>query len=224
MSNVQRRDVLIRLSACCGSCGRGKASAGRRPELHEQRPRPAARRRGTADLQVRPGEVRGEGHRRAAPARRRPSSSCRSPRGSPASRCGSSRARCASCTGTPPRPSGRSSSRGGSGPRSSTRRASAETNDFEPGDVWYFPRGHGHMLAVPGRRALPLHPDLRQRLLLRVRHLQHHRLDRPRPEGRSWRRTSASPSRPSTGSRRRRSTSPAGAVPPEQAGRPAPGA
>jgi oxalate decarboxylase len=21
-----------------------------------------------------------------------------------------------------------------------------ETNDFEPGDVWYFPRGHGHML------------------------------------------------------------------------------
>jgi oxalate decarboxylase len=24
--------------------------------------------------------------------------------------------------------------------------AQAETNDFEPGDVWYFPRGHGHML------------------------------------------------------------------------------
>src|SRR5579872_1595564 len=22
----------------------------------------------------------------------------------------------------------------------------AETNDFEPGDIWYFPRGHGHML------------------------------------------------------------------------------
>jgi oxalate decarboxylase len=22
----------------------------------------------------------------------------------------------------------------------------AETNDFDPGDVWYFPRGHGHML------------------------------------------------------------------------------
>jgi oxalate decarboxylase len=21
----------------------------------------------------------------------------------------------------------------------------AETNDFDPGDVWYFPRGHGHM-------------------------------------------------------------------------------
>ncbi len=26
----------------------------------------------------------------------------------------------------------------------------AETNDFEPGDVWYFPRGHGHMLECLG--------------------------------------------------------------------------
>ena len=39
------------------------------------------------------------------------------------------------------------------------------------------------MLAVPRRRAVPLHPDLRQRLLLRVRHVQHHRLDRPHAEG-----------------------------------------
>src|SRR5262245_27736969 len=27
----------------------------------------------------------------------------------------------------------------------------SETNDFEPGDVWYFPRGHGHMLQCPGK-------------------------------------------------------------------------
>src|SRR5437588_9712224 len=27
---------------------------------------------------------------------------------------------------------------------------SAETNDFEPGDIWYFPRGHGHMLECLG--------------------------------------------------------------------------
>src|SRR6185437_10401946 len=27
---------------------------------------------------------------------------------------------------------------------------SSETNDFEPGDVWYFPRGHGHMLQCLG--------------------------------------------------------------------------
>src|SRR5262245_25709681 len=28
----------------------------------------------------------------------------------------------------------------------------AETNDFEPGDVWYFPRGHGHMLQCLGHQ------------------------------------------------------------------------
>jgi oxalate decarboxylase len=28
----------------------------------------------------------------------------------------------------------------------------AETNDFDPGDVWYFPRGHGHMLQCLGDR------------------------------------------------------------------------
>ena len=29
-------------------------------------------------------------------------------------------------------------------------RGLAETNDFDPGDVWYFPRGHGHMLQCLG--------------------------------------------------------------------------
>ncbi len=29
-------------------------------------------------------------------------------------------------------------------------RGGAETNDFDPGDVWYFPRGHGHMLQSLG--------------------------------------------------------------------------
>ncbi len=28
----------------------------------------------------------------------------------------------------------------------------AETNDFDPGDVWYFPRGHGHMLECLGEK------------------------------------------------------------------------
>jgi oxalate decarboxylase len=28
----------------------------------------------------------------------------------------------------------------------------AETNDFNPGDVWYFPRGHGHMLQCLGEQ------------------------------------------------------------------------
>ena len=30
-------------------------------------------------------------------------------------------------------------------------KGAAETNDFAPGDVWYFPRGHGHMLQCLGR-------------------------------------------------------------------------
>src|SRR5215471_19115491 len=29
----------------------------------------------------------------------------------------------------------------------------AETNDFGPGDVWYFPRGHGHMLECLGDKS-----------------------------------------------------------------------
>jgi oxalate decarboxylase len=29
-------------------------------------------------------------------------------------------------------------------------RGRGETNDFEPGDIWYFPRGHGHMLECLG--------------------------------------------------------------------------
>jgi oxalate decarboxylase len=29
---------------------------------------------------------------------------------------------------------------------------SSETNDFEPGDIWYFPRGHGHMLECLGNK------------------------------------------------------------------------
>src|SRR5262249_33908459 len=29
----------------------------------------------------------------------------------------------------------------------------AETNDCEPGDVWYFPRGHGHSIQCLGKHA-----------------------------------------------------------------------
>ena len=44
--------------------------------------------------------------------------------------------------------------------------------DFGPGDVWYFPRGFGRP------RGLPVRPRVRQRLFLRVRHVQHQRLAR----------------------------------------------
>src|ERR1051326_8564857 len=30
-------------------------------------------------------------------------------------------------------------------------RGQSETNDFDPGDIWYFPRGHGHMLECLGQ-------------------------------------------------------------------------
>ena len=85
----------------------------------------------------------------------------------------------------------------------------AETNDFEPGDLWYFPRGHGHMLECLGDQPTPFHPDLRQRLLFGVRHVQHQRLDRPYATRRCWPRISACPRRHSTDFRRRKSTSPA---------------
>ena len=39
----------------------------------------------------------------------------------------------------------------------------SETNDFDPGDVWYFPRGHGHMLQGLGPGESPLCSDLRRR-------------------------------------------------------------
>ena len=32
----------------------------------------------------------------------------------------------------------------------------SETNDFDPGDVWYFPRGHRALARVPRRPAMPL--------------------------------------------------------------------
>src|SRR5919109_1396021 len=32
----------------------------------------------------------------------------------------------------------------------------AETNDFDPGDIWYFPRGHGHVLCCLGDTPKPL--------------------------------------------------------------------
>ena len=31
-------------------------------------------------------------------------------------------------------------------------RDNSETNEFEPGDIWYFPRGHGHMLECLGHQ------------------------------------------------------------------------
>jgi len=85
----------------------------------------------------------------------------------------------------------------------------AETNDFGPGTVWYFPRGHGHMLECLEDK--PTHFILifdngyfsEFGTFSITDWLGHTRR-------RFWRRTSASPSRPSRDSRRTRSISPAG--------------
>ena len=58
-----------------------------------------------------------------------------------------------------------------------TPNGQSEIADFGPGDTWYFPRGHGHALQAWTRR-VPFPAGLRQRPLLGIRHLQHHRLDR----------------------------------------------
>ena len=55
-------------------------------------------------------------------------------------------------------------------------------NDFDAGDVYSPPRTRSHAV-VPQRTALsPFHSHLRQWIFLRIRHVQHYRLDRPRPK------------------------------------------
>ena len=87
-----------------------------------------------------------------ASARKRPSSNCRSRRASPASRCSWSPASCANCTGTRPPPNGPISSEGAVRTTVVDPYGCSETNDFGPGDLWYFPRGHGHVIQTLGDR------------------------------------------------------------------------
>ena len=122
----------------------------------------------------------------------------------------SRRGRCANCTGTPMPPNGPMSSRAAAASPPSIRRRVPRCVDFGAGDVWYFPRGHGHSIQGLGPRRLPVHPGVRQRLLLGVRHLQHHRLARRICRPRCWPRTSACRPRPSRRFRSTRSTWPRG--------------
>jgi oxalate decarboxylase len=34
----------------------------------------------------------------------------------------------------------------------------SEINNYGPGDLWFFPKGHGHSIQTIGDQALPLHP------------------------------------------------------------------
>ena len=186
MSNFQRRDFLTGAAAFAAATtatlvGTRRAEAGD-PSFMNNVPDPLLAGQGVADVQVRAGEVEGQGDRRAASARRRRSSSCRSPRGSPGVSMrlepGAMRELHWHATAaewafviegrvrtTVIDPQG-----------------NAETNDFEPGRRLVFPSRPRPHARMPGRQADALHPDLRQRLLLGVRHLQHHRLDRPHPQ------------------------------------------
>ena len=104
---------------------------------------------GPAHLQVRAGEIPGQGHRRQL----RQGSDGRAVadlegdrRRVDAARAGrdarAALARHGRRMGLRPR---------GAGPHHGHRSAGdSETNDFDPGDIWYFPRGHGHMLECLG--------------------------------------------------------------------------
>ena len=187
MSNFQRRDFLTGAAAFAAATtaasDRDQAGRGRRPELHEQRPRPAPRRQGTADVQVRAGEVARarsigssfgkeatveaiadlQGDRRRLDAARA--------RGHARAALARHRGRVGVChRGAGPhhghRPAGRA-------PRPTT--SSRATSGTSPAAT--------ATCCNASATTRPLHPDLRQRLLLRVRHLQHHRLARPHPQG-----------------------------------------
>ena len=128
-------------------CWARPAAAGGDPSFMNNVPDPTLRGQGSADLQIRAGEVGRQGHRQQLRqgGDRRATADLK---GSPASRCGSSRRDARTAAFARPRRNGRSFFEGASAPPSSTQLA--ETNDFDPGDVWYFPRGHGHMLQCLG--------------------------------------------------------------------------
>ena len=98
-----------------------------------------------------------------------------------------------------------------------------EIVDFGPGDVWYFPRGHGHSIQGIGREDCSVRPRLRQRLFLGVRDLQHQRLDRAHARPRCWRRISACRRQTFANFPKREVYIAKGPVPPPLAPDPAPG-
>ena len=212
MSDLPRRDFMAAAAGFAAATtaalvGTKPAEAGD-PSFMNNVPDPSARGQGTADVQVRAGEVRGQGHRQQlrqggdgravadleGDRRRldaaRAGGHARAALARHGRRMGIRDRRARPDDGH--RPARRSAR------RTTSSRATSGTSRAATATCW-----------SAWATSLPLHPDLRQRLLLRVRHLQHHRLARAHAQGRCWPRTSACPSRPSTASRKTRSTSPA---------------
>ena len=83
----------------------------------------------------------------------------------------------------------------------------SETNDFEPGDVWYFPRGHGHVIETLGTSPAISSSSSTTAISRSSAHSASATGSATRRRSCSPR-ISAFPRRPSTDSRRRRSISP----------------
>ena len=160
-----------------GRAGWRPAGRRRRPELHEQCSGPNARGQGSADIQVRAGEVGRQGHRQQLRqgGDRRATADLQGDRRRLDAAGARRDARAALA-----RHRGRMGVRS-RGPRPHhRRRAKRPRRDqrFRPRRRLVLPARPRPHAAMPRRQALSLHPDLRQRLLLRIRHLQHHRLGR----------------------------------------------
>ncbi len=181
MSDPQRREFLAgaAMMAAAGSASLvGVRGARRRYELYEQRARPAVGRQGIAHVQVRPGKIGGQGagrklwqggHGRAVADLQ---GHCRSFHAARAGRhARAALARHGGRVGLRHRGSGAHDRHRPAGLRRDQRFRTWRRLVFSAG-----PRTHARM---PGQRAVSFHPDLRQRLFLRIRHIQHQRLDRP---------------------------------------------
>ncbi len=186
-----------------GDAGRHQPGRRRRSELHEQRPRCRARGQGAADLQIRAGAKPGQGDRQQLwqGSDRHPAADlqghCR--------RLDEARARRDARIALARHRRGMGLRAGGTrahhGDRSARRSRDQRFRSRRRLVFSARPRPHA---AMPGRQAVSLHPDLRQWLFLRVRHVLHHRLDRATRPSRCWRRILACRNPLSILSRRRK--------------------
>ena len=99
--------------------------------------------------------------------------------------------RCANCTGTPTPRSGPMCIKGQCRVTTIDPQGHSEIVDFGAGRRLVFPARPRPLDPGHRPRGLPVRAGLRQRLFLRVRHLQHQRLDRPYAARGAGRRTSA---------------------------------
>ena len=152
MSEIQRRDFLTGTAAVAAArrSARGTKHRSGRSQLHEQCPRPAAVGQGVADFQVRPGEVErtkviGKSTAKEATVEQFPIS-----KGIAGVSMGLEPGAMRELHWHATAAEWAYVDRGRVRTTVIDPQGNSETNDFDPGDVWYFPRGHGHMLECLG--------------------------------------------------------------------------